>query len=139
MTEVHGTENRDMYKSYIQKRRVVPEKPEYNSIDEHSLTTQSIFEPESGAKSEKSAITDAEELSLLREKYIPEEDFSDYSRKTEEKSSFSLSRLFAPKTASGKTTDKYRRYSSYNQTQSVYRQIASRQPSYSRYYGYARH
>jgi len=100
MTEIQGTENRDMYKSYIQKRRVVPEKTEYDSDNEHSLTARNIFDHESGEKTEKSAITDAEELSILREKYRPEEDFSDYSRKPEEKSTYSLFRLFTPKSAS---------------------------------------
>ncbi len=134
MTEIQGTENRDMYKSYIQKRRVVPEKTEYDSDNEHSLTARNIFDHESGEKTEKSAITDAEELSILREKYRPEEDFSDYSRKPEEKSTYSLFRLFTPKSASHKTPDTYRRYSSYNQ-QSAYRQITARQSSHNRYYG----
>ena len=38
MTEIQGAENRDMYKSYIQKRRVVPEKTGYDSVEDSSTT-----------------------------------------------------------------------------------------------------
>jgi hypothetical protein len=135
MTEIQGAENRDMYKSYIQKRRVVPEKTGYDSVDEDSSTTRDAFESESGVKSEKSAITDVEELSILREKYRPEEDFSDYARKAEEKSAYTPLRLFTPKDTPQKEPNIYRRYSSYNQTQSAYRQIAQRQAAHSRVFG----
>lgn len=131
MAEISEANNRDMYKSYIQRRRVVPGKTEqdsfsdYDSVNENASAVQSVFGSESGVKTEKSAITDAEELSILREKYRPEDDFSDYTPKTEEKSTYSLFRLFEPKSSSNKTdTNIYRRYTSYTQPQIASRQTA---------------
>lgn len=135
MAEFQET-NRDLYKSYIQKRRVVPEKTEYDSINEYSSEIQNVSETESGVKSKKSAITDAEELSILREKYRPEEEYSDYSRKSEEKSTYAFFRLFAPKAASHRTdTNTSRRYSSYSKPQTAYRQNTARQSSNGRLFG----
>lgn len=124
MAEISEANNRDMYKSYIQRRRVVPGKTEqdsfsdYDSVNENASAVQSVFGSESGVKTEKSAITDAEELSILREKYRSDNDFSDYTTKTEEKGTYSLFRLFGPKSFSNKT------YTSYTQPQIASRQAA---------------
>lgn len=126
MAEIPEVENRDGYKSYIQRRRVVPTNTEHSSVSEYdsfnedtsvtdsSSATRNIFESKSEVKTEKSAITDFEELSLLREKYRPDEGFSDNIRKTEGKSTFIPFGLLSPKAKNPyKTnTNNYNRYPS---------------------------
>lgn len=124
MSENPEVENQDRYKSYIQRRRIAPENTEHSSVsecdsvNEDTSVTKNIYEPRTQIKTEKSAITDVEELSILREKYRPNEGFSGYDQKTEEKSTYIPFKLFAPqiKNAYKKDTNNYRRYPYTKQT-----------------------
>lgn len=139
MAEMSAAENRDMYRSYIQRRRVVPDKNEgepftgYDEVSKDDPAANKDLISEQEPKPLKSAITDAEELSILREKYTPEESFSGSRKKPEENGREWPFRLFAPKNAASRQ-DPYRRYLSHGHTQSAYGRIASRQPAYGRSY-----
>ena len=71
MAETSAAENREMYRSYIQRRRVIPEKTEndlFTGYDEDKKDDpEDSQDPvsESEPKALKSAITDAEELERL--------------------------------------------------------------------------
>jgi len=137
MAETSAAENREMYRSYIQRRRVIPEKTEndlFTGYDEDKKDDpEDSQDPvsESEPKALKSAITDAEELSILREKYMPEEEFSGHLKKPDENNRSSPFRLFGQRNALSRQ-DTYRRYPSYGYTHSAYGRTASRLPAYGR-------
>ncbi len=117
MIENPEVENQDRYKSYIQRRRVIPDDnsaAEYDSDNEDTSLTKNFSETETRTRKEKSAMADIEELSILREKYRSDEGFLGYGQKTEEKSTSLPFKLFSPQIKNDyrKDNNTYRRYPS---------------------------